>query len=204
MAAVEVNKINDHEKKKKCPSPDFSVKHSLQNSWTLWYSHNDTKSDWAENQRQIATFNTVEDFWSLFNHIKKSNKLDQGQGYALFKTGIRPMWEDEANTKGGRWLINLEKRKRDKDLNKYWQEVLLLLIGEGFDEHSDDVSGAVVNRRVKGGKIGVWTMDAHKCLSVVEIGRKLKERLFIGRDVTMNYQVHLDTMMKTGAVANIQ
>jgi translation initiation factor 4E len=44
------------------------------------------------------------------------------------------------------------------------------MIGEAFDEHSEDVCGAVVNVRAKGDKIGIWTVDAVKAQSVMEIG----------------------------------
>ena len=47
---------------------------------------------------------------------------------------------------------------------------LLLLIGEAFEDHSDEVCGAVVNVRSKGDKIGVWTADAKKSESILKIG----------------------------------
>ena len=60
------------------------------------------------------------------------------------------MWEDPLNKKGGRWLMNLNKQQRHSDLDNYWLETLLCLIGEAFDETSDDICGAVVNIRGKG------------------------------------------------------
>lgn len=47
---------------------------------------------------------------------------------------------------------------------------LLLLIGEAFEEHSDEVCGAVVNIRAKGDKVGVWTRDAKNSAGNVKIG----------------------------------
>ena len=44
------------------------------------------------------------------------------------------------------------------------------MIGEAFDEHSEDVCGAVVNIRSKGDKIGLWTADGLKSQSILEIG----------------------------------
>lgn len=95
----------------------------------------------------------------------------------------------------------------------------MCLIGEAFD-NSDDVCGAVVNVRAKGDKIGkikitsekcnreiinnsllgVWTADASNSSAVLEIGRKLKDRLRIPQKVTIGYQVHKDTMDKAGSV----
>ncbi|CAG9771228.1 unnamed protein product [Ceutorhynchus assimilis] len=177
---------------------DYSVKHPLQNCWTLWYFENDRNQPWEKNQREIASFQTVEDFWSLYNHIKPSSELKQGTDYSLFKKGIRPMWEDDQNKRGGRWLFSLEKKQRSNDLDRYWLDIILCLIGEAF-ENSDDICGAVVNIRYKGDKIGVWTQDANNGTAVLEIGRKLKERLHIQARTIIGYEVHKDTMDKTGS-----
>ena len=47
---------------------------------------------------------------------------------------------------------------------------LLCLIGEAFDEQSDDICGAVVNIRSKGDKIGIWTRDYNRKDSIMKIG----------------------------------
>lgn len=48
--------------------------------------------------------------------------------------------------------------------------------------------------------IGIWTADATKSNAVIEIGRKLKERLRIAPKVSIGYQIHKDTMVKAGSV----
>lgn len=51
-------------------------------------------------QHRIHTVETVEDFWSLADHIKPPSELMAGVDYSFFKNGIRPMWEDPQNVKG--------------------------------------------------------------------------------------------------------
>jgi translation initiation factor 4E len=75
--------------------PEKVVKHPLQNAWTLWFFKNDKNRSWEENQRSIITVTTVEDFWSLYNHIEVASKLPAGSDYSLFKEGIFPDWEDK-------------------------------------------------------------------------------------------------------------
>ena len=82
----------------------------------------------------------MEDFWALYNHIELSSKLSAGCDYSLFKEGVKPMWEDDKNRRGGRWVINLNKSQRATFLDNFWLEVMLCLIGEAFDEHSKHVS----------------------------------------------------------------
>ncbi|KAK6641828.1 hypothetical protein RUM44_013546 [Polyplax serrata] len=181
-------------------SEEYSIKHPLQNTWALWYYENDKAKQWGDNLREIFSFNTIEDFWSLYNNIKKPSELKQGSDYCLFKKGVKPMWEDPFNKHGGRWLISLEKKQRNSDLDKYWLEIILCMIGEAFDSHSDDICGSVVNIRSKGDKIGLWTANAKEESSVLSIGQKIKETLKIPKGVTLGYQMHDDSAAKSSSV----
>lgn len=82
--------------------------------------------------------------------------------YYVFKEGIQPMWEDDANREGGRWLIQVEKQRRNEVLDSFWLELLMAMVGEQFGECSEYVCGAVVNVRQKGDKISLWTKDSTK------------------------------------------
>ncbi|XP_057158097.1 eukaryotic translation initiation factor 4E isoform X10 [Pan paniscus] len=103
-------------------NPEHYIKHPLQNRWALWFFKNDKSKTWQANLRLISKFDTVEDFWALYNHIQLSSNLMPGCDYSLFKDGIEPMWEDEKNKRGGRWLITLNKQQRRSDLDRFWLE----------------------------------------------------------------------------------
>jgi translation initiation factor 4E len=81
---------------------------------------------------------------------------------------------------------------------------ILCLIGEAFDEASDDVCGAVVNIRPKGDKLSIWTSNCKNRDGIMKIGQKLKERLGIPAKSTIVYEAHRDTMIKSGSVAKYQ
>ena len=70
----------------------------------------------------------------------------------IFQEGIKPMWEDEKNRHGGRWLINLDKKQRMTSLDNFWLEVMLCLIGESFEDHSQVVSA--ISNSIQGRKGG--------------------------------------------------
>jgi len=180
---------------------EVMIKHPLQNTWTLWFFKNDKMKQWEENQRAIISFNTVEDFWALYNHIELASRLPAGCDYSLFKEGIKPMWEDSHNRAGGRWLINLDKKQRSSCLDNFWLEVMLCLIGETFDTESVLVNGAVVNVRNRGDKISVWLCETKPQESVVRIGQVLKRRLGIDEKVLLGFECHNDTMNKSGSTA---
>ncbi|XP_056664503.1 eukaryotic translation initiation factor 4E type 1B-like [Monodelphis domestica] len=125
--------------------------------------------------------------WS-HSHIKLASKLSSGCDYALFKDGIEPMWEDSRNKHGGRWLVSLAKQQRQSNLDRLWLETLLCLIGEAFEEYSEEVCGVVLNVRTKGDKIAIWTSEAENQPAVTFIGRVYKERLGLSPKVIIGYQ----------------
>jgi translation initiation factor 4E len=46
---------------------NLNVKHPLQNTWIMWYDHNDKRNNsaqaWSDNLKQVNAIDTVEDFW---------------------------------------------------------------------------------------------------------------------------------------------
>ena len=47
---------------------------------------------------------------------------------------------------------------------------MLCLIGEAFDDETEEICGAVMNVRMKGDKIAMWTRDATNVDSNMKIG----------------------------------
>ncbi|XP_065845580.1 eukaryotic translation initiation factor 4E-like [Oscarella lobularis] len=177
---------------------EATIKHPLQNRWCLWFIKNDRTKEWRDNVKEITTFSTVEDFWSLYNYIQPASSLSGGCDYCLFKEGIYPAWEDKLNSKGGRWLLSLNKSQR-RDLDQFWIEVLMLLIGEQFEEASEEICGAVVNVRPRGDKLAIWTGHSERKERVLKIGTVVKEKLGIQQRGVLVYQSHQSTMSKTGS-----
>lgn len=184
-------------------APELLIKHDLHTSWTLWYYENIKDRKWEDNLVPIITFGTVEDFWAAYNYLEPASNLQIGSDYALFKTGIKPMWEDEQNKPGGRWLISLDKSRgqAQDNLDIYWLDLMLLMIGEGFGEHGEVVNGAVINRRIKGNKIALWTSDANKREANMHAGRCMKEALQMPPNSSLAFQVHSDTSSRNSSTA---
>lgn len=170
--------------------PEKIIKHPLQNAWTLWFFKNDKSRSWEDNQRPIITVTTVEDFWSLYNHIEVASRLPPGSDYSLFKEGIFPDWEDPRNAPGGRWMVNVDRKQRAEYLDTYWLEILFFLIGEHADQHAHQVNGAVVNVRGKGDKLAVWLADASQPDSILRIGKMIKERLGMDPEQQIGFNIH--------------
>ena len=101
------------------------VKHPLAHSWTFWHLNPDKRLSWTEKQKKILSVSTVEDFWAVYNWILQPSKLKASSDYSLFRTGVRPDWEDAGNVRGGRWVV---ARTRES-LDSSWREVIMALIG---------------------------------------------------------------------------
>ena len=65
------------------------------------------------------------------------------------------MWEDEENKRGGKWIMRLKKGIADR----YWEDLLLALIGDQFAEAGEEVCGAVVSVRSGEDVFSIWTKN---------------------------------------------
>ena len=193
--------LRQEEKEKPSINKEVQVKHPLENSWTLWYFKNDRSKSWEVNQKPVISVQTIEDFWAIINYTTSISEVGVGCDYSLFKTGIKPMWEDEKNCEGGRWLINLDKSQRQRCLNQFWMETMLCLIGEAFEKNEDIVNGAVVNVRNRGDKISLWMSNSTKMEGIMSVGRTLKNRMGLDKHLRIGFEVHKDAMNKQGSMA---
>jgi len=180
-------------------------KHPLQTPWTLWYFKNDKNLDWETNQREIASFDTVEDFWALVNHIIEPSELGHGCDFSVFRKGIKPMWEDKANVRGGRWVYEIADKKytdesgKVEKLDHAWLEIMMCLIREAFGETGNYVTGAVCQRRRKKvNKVAVWisTASVEDEESVIyPIGSTIKESCAF--DLSLKFEDHNSCVNRT-------
>ena len=56
----------------------------------------------------VGDFDTVESYCRYFNWLKSPSKLELNSNYHQFKSGIKPMWEDEANVNGGKCVLTMK------------------------------------------------------------------------------------------------
>ncbi|XP_017863690.1 PREDICTED: eukaryotic translation initiation factor 4E [Drosophila arizonae] len=178
---------------------DLCFKHPLEHTWTLWHWENDRTKSWSDMLSDVTSFNTVEDFFSVYYFIKPPSDLKVFNDYMVFKHGIRPMWEDDVNKDGGRWVMFLDKDSKEL-VDKLWHDLLLCTIGECF-EYSEQICGVVINVRNKASKISLWTKDSRNQQAILAIGHKMKQLLQL-REVELQYQVHKDAMVQAGPNVN--
>jgi translation initiation factor 4E len=96
------------------------------------------------------------------NNITPASELAQKSDYHLFKSGVRPEWEDPQNKHGGKWAYSFKDRKA-VNIDNVWLHVMLAAIGETLEDEEDgEVMGVVVNVRKGFYRIGLWTKSTGK------------------------------------------
>ncbi|KAG8091894.1 hypothetical protein GUJ93_ZPchr0012g19813 [Zizania palustris] len=133
--------------------------HKLQRQWAFWFdiqSKPKPGAAWGSSLRKAYTFDTVEDFWCMYDQIFRPSKLTVNADFHLFKAGVEPKWEDPECANGGKWTVPCSRKA---NLETMWLETLMALIGEQFDE-SDEICGIVASVRQRGDKLALWTRTA--------------------------------------------
>ncbi|KAI0304877.1 eukaryotic translation initiation factor 4E class I [Russula brevipes] len=211
---------------------NFNVKHPLYSPWTLWFDSPATKGrnlpqtpstafpqtpipqtpgaalGWMEDIKRVISFDSVEEFWGLYNNIVPPSQLPQKANYYLFKDGIIPAWEDEANKAGGKWSIQLPKEKNRGNVDKMWLYTMLAAIGETFDPYltSDEappgtqslVTGVIVSTRPQFYRLSIWTRLAPSGAD----DDKLRERIeAVGRHFKTAVLGYTDSQKLAGPLA---
>ncbi|CAI9271265.1 unnamed protein product [Lactuca saligna] len=168
--------------------------HRLDKKWTFWFDNQSKPKQgagWGNNLRNGYTFDTVEEFWCLYDQVFKPSKLPGNADFHLFKAGIEPKWEDPECANGGKWTVT---SSRKANLETMWFETLMALIGEQFDE-ADEICGVVASVRQRQDKLSLWTKNAANEAAQMSIGRKWKEIIDVTDKITYNF--HDDSKTRT-------
>ncbi|TIB80049.1 translation initiation factor eIF4e [Wallemia mellicola] len=128
---------------------------ALRTPWTVWGIHRPPSSkivDYEKDLIKVASFDSVESFWNTYSYLNPPSTLPVVTDYQLFRSGVRPVWEDPENIKGGKWILRLKKGIVDQ----FWEDLVLAIIGGSIAGGTDDICGAVVSIRAAEDIISVW------------------------------------------------
>lgn len=176
------------------------MKHPLGVSWTFWYHGNSKLLTWDENFRELVSVGSVEDFWAVHNYLELASKLEPGCDYSFFRAGVRPDWEDPVNLGGGRWHICSPLAARESgQLDLWWRELLLLLIGGMAGGYEEILNGVVVNIKNKQDKLAMWISESKDTSAVMGVGSLLKRALGISEKIVFSVHTEDRRKMRNGS-----
>ena len=128
-----------------------------------------------------SEIDTIKLFWQVLNTFPL-HKLQMRDSVHFFKLGVRPVWEDPRNVKGGAWYFRVPKERAVE----FWREVLMMAVGEQFADaikkgrlglfvffarvvfghalmlfcKGDDLCGLSYSARFNSDLISIWHRDA--------------------------------------------
>ena len=151
-------------------------------------AHAPESTDYEAGLTIIGEFDTVEEFCRYFNWLKPPSKLEKNSNYHIFKSGIKPMWEDPANANGGKWVLTM--KNNPALLDRCWNWLAMALVGEELEE-GDEICGAVVSLRSKVDRIQVWTRGKEDVEKLNGIGKRLVKLLDVSEadNIGLEFQV---------------
>ncbi|KAI4123705.1 MAG: hypothetical protein LQ341_007166, partial [Variospora aurantia] len=167
----------------------------LRYTWIVWYRPPTSKfQDYEKSTIPLAHFSSVESFWTVYTHLKHPSTLPSVSDYHLFRKGIRPVWEDEENKRGGKWIVRLKKGVADR----YWEDLLLAIVGDQFAEAGEEVCGAVLSVRSGEDVLSVWTrIDGGRNIKIRET---IKRVLAFPPDTNIVWKSHDDSIAQRSAI----
>uniref|UniRef100_A0A7S3LL32 Uncharacterized protein n=1 Tax=Aplanochytrium stocchinoi TaxID=215587 RepID=A0A7S3LL32_9STRA len=187
--------------KKKLAKPG---EHLLNSQYCFWYMRRgggerkpSGPTDYEKSIKQIGEFATVEGFWQLYNHLVRPNEVPHTTDYHLFKSGIKPIWEDPANKMGGKWIVRLRKGIA----SRYWEAALLAIIGEDIDV-GNEICGAVISVRYSEDIIAVWNRNADNVEAVQKIRDALRKILRVPDFAKVEYKRHDTALQDSSSFRN--
>jgi len=93
--------------------------------WSVWHSKPNDQGEYLLTMLcdHVADIGT---FYRIFNNMPWT-EVKQNDSIHIFRSGVKPLWEDRENRQGGRWLIRV--RPDNHRAIRVWEEICLLCCG---------------------------------------------------------------------------
>ncbi|MCJ1309732.1 hypothetical protein MMC25_003393 [Agyrium rufum] len=148
----------------------------FQYAWTMYHDkHSDSSSYEGRLTVLLENIITVKPFWEAYNRFPLE-QLKMKDSVHFFKRGVKPVWEDPRNVKGGAWTFRIAKEKSAET----WKEVLMMAVGEQFADviqPKDDLCGVSLSVRFNSNLITVWNRDGSNQKSIDGILNTVLDKL---------------------------
>jgi len=151
----------------------------LHSSWTFWYDSKVKKGlqadEYMKAVKNAGTFQTLQTFWSCWSEVVQICNVPLGSevNYHLFKSGIKPVWEDPKNSRGGKFVFITPRTSTDATLKQWVSLMLSLIMGDLGND--DEICGAVLSVRSWGNMFTIWNRNARNKTAIDNLGGKIKE-----------------------------
>jgi len=177
--------------------------HVLEHTFAIWFMHRQPGhkiADYEKATRNLGEFGSVEEFFLWYGHLQRAPEIPHISDLSIFRKGVRPVWEDDANVKGGKWVLRV--RKNSESTLWFWESLLLALISDDFGDAAADITGVVLSIRHAEDIISVWNSTANDGRTNLKIKETLRRCLNLGADAELVYKTHDDSKRDSSHRAN--
>ncbi|KAJ3037768.1 Eukaryotic translation initiation factor 4E type 2 [Rhizophlyctis rosea] len=181
-------------------APSDKGPHKLRFAWVFWFMHREPGSkiqDYNNSIKKLGTFSTVEEFWGVYSRVRRPMDLPNISDYHLFKSGTRPIWEDNLN--GGKWIVRLKKGLA----SRYWESLVMAIIGDQFDV-GGEICGAVISIRHSEDILSLWNQSADDGRVNLRIRDTMKRVLNLPPNCIMEYKAHKSSVADNSSFRNTE
>ena len=173
----------------------------LVHSWEFWHDRQDRRhtqnisniSDatngkskdgeeeaYEDRLEMLAHVDDVRKFWNVFNNFDIA-RLQLRDSVHLFHKGVKPIWEDPRNSRGGAWTFRVPKHQAVD----FWKEVCMMAIGEQLQSaveserttFRDDICGISLGVRFNSMLVQIWNRDGDHKAGVESVLETVLENL---------------------------
>eukprot|EP00927_Polykrikos_kofoidii_P006754 TRINITY_DN12736_c0_g3_i1.p1 TRINITY_DN12736_c0_g3~~TRINITY_DN12736_c0_g3_i1.p1 ORF type:complete len:241 (+),score=40.51 TRINITY_DN12736_c0_g3_i1:36-725(+) len=171
----------------------------LRYQWSIWeqvMQSNEKAAAYSDATHNVATFNTVQSFWKLWNHMPQPSELleqkrmvrEQRDGLhvidaiMIFRENIRPEWEDQMNATGGHFQFQLKPSIGGGQVDEYWNNLVLGMIGATI-EPANMITGVRLVDKLSGPRaanvirLEVWFTNYDDSAAVQALRRNVEKCL---------------------------
>ncbi|KAG0441334.1 Eukaryotic translation initiation factor 4E [Dictyocoela muelleri] len=164
------------------------MEYPLTDAWNLFYDYNTKRNvdaeSWASSIKKICQVETIPEFLYVTENVEDCDAWPINSNLHFFREGISPMWEDDANIRGGKWVIELPKGF-EGDIEDMWRKTMAFCISELTDEKI--LCGCVYSPRRQIDRFSLWVSCTDK--KAFEVGKIWKDILNL-KDIEFTFFVH--------------
>ncbi|KAL0219769.1 hypothetical protein P9112_005422 [Eukaryota sp. TZLM1-RC] len=164
--------------------------HLLPCDFTFYFSKRTNQSDnYGELLKQLTTVDTVEMFHEVYQYLKRPSDFTMESNLFLFRCAkdrpIKPEWEDEYNSAGGRLIFRVGKNYGDY----LWETLLFETVSGNIFAYAPNVTGIAISCRTHEIVLSIWCATSEDTY-IDALKTNLRQVLSLPEETSFRYQKH--------------
>ena len=191
------------------------MEYPTKTQWNLYYNvvqprRNLGAESYSEILTEICTIETIPELMYMVENVEQASAWPLNSNIHFFRKGISPLWEDSANAKGGKWVIEVPKSASGNNtvLNDLWNKTVMYVASEMVDQNKNITSSAPMRDNIKENLICGCVFSPRKIADRIALWTKTtgENALVIGKEwkSILNTQIEIGFKIHENALRGIR